>query len=198
MRASFTPFVVLAGPAFLLIGCGQIASPTVPTTAASPIVASSRGSALAASPGSLPQVPFKGAFDGSDTVEPPTITTRATGTGTHLGRFSYTNVITFPARTGSALWVAANGDTIETTSVNVSSVLKPDGCSLAPGATLRCVERINTDNFTIIGGTGRFSSAEGSFTVVRTHVLAPSSDGTHVTSGSFEGTITAPGGSDKP
>jgi hypothetical protein len=125
-------------------------------------------------------VPFKGSFQGSDTVIPPTIVTRAGGTGTHLGQFSFAHTLTFPALTGSSQWVAANGDSIQTTSVIVSSVLGP-------------VVRTNTERHTITGGTGRFSGAQGIFTVVRTHVLAPSDDGTHVTSGSFEGTITSSG-----
>jgi hypothetical protein len=127
------------------------------------------------------QVPFKGTFQGSDTVTPPaTIATAATGTGTHLGQFSFSHVLTLNTLTGSAHWVAANGDSIDTTSVVVSSVLGP-------------VVRTNTENHTITGGTGRFSGAQGSFTVIRTHVLAASDDGTHVTSGSYEGTMTSPG-----
>ena len=180
MRASSTTIVVLIGVAFLLVGCSQITSPASPTSVASSIGASSTASPLADSPAEQHQVPFKGRFQGSDTVAPPTITTNATGTGTHLGQFSFAHVITFPALTGSSHWVAANGDSIDTTSVVVSSVLGP-------------VVRTNTENHTITGGTGRFSGAQGSFTVVRTHVLAPSDDGTHVTSGSFEGTITSPG-----
>ena len=182
MRASFTAIVVLTGSAVLLVGCGQTASPTSPTSVRSSIGVSST-SPLAVSPAAPRQVPFKGTFDGSDTVAPPTIITRATGTGTHLGQFSFTHVITFPALTGSSQWMAANGDSLETTSVVVSSVLGP-------------VVRTNTENHTITGGTGRFSGAQGSFRVVRTHVLAPSDDGTHVTSGSFEGTITSPGATD--
>ena len=189
MRASYTAVVVLTGSAFLLVGCSQPSPPTNPTSVPSSIGASSTSasigapstlSSLAVSAAAARQVPFKGTFQGSDTVAPPTITTRATGTGTHLGQFSFAHVITFPALTGSSHWVAANGDSIDTTSVVVSSVLGP-------------VVRTNTENHTITGGTGRFSGAQGSFTVVRTHVLAPSDDGTHVTSGSFEGTITSPG-----
>ena len=182
MRASSTAVVMLTGSAFLLGGCSQTTSPTSPTSVPSSIGWSST-SPLAVSSAAPHQVPFKGTFHGSDTVAPPTITTRATGTGTHLGQFSFTHVITFPARTGSSQWVAANGDRLETTSVPVSSVLGP-------------LVRTNTENHTITGGTGRFSGAQGSFTVVRTHVLAPSDDGTHVTSGSFEGTITSPGAAD--
>ena len=178
MRASST--VMLIASAFLLVGCNQTTSPASPTSVPA-IGASPTSSPLAASAAAQHQVPFKGTFRGSDTVAPPTITTSATGTGTHLGRYSFTHVITFPPPlTGSAHWIAANGDSIDTTSVIVSSVLGP-------------VVRTNTENHTITGGTGRFSGAQGSFTVVRTHVLAPSDDGTHVTSGSFDGTITSPG-----
>lgn len=182
MRASSTAIVVLTGSAFLLAGCSQATSPAGPTSVPSSIGASSTESPLAVSPGAPHQVPFKGSFGGSDTVASPTITTRATGTGTHVGRFSFTHVLTFPALTGSARWVAANGDSIETTSIIVSSVLGP-------------LVRTNTESHTIIGGTGRFAGAQGSYRVVRTHVLAPSADGTHVTSGSYEGSITSPGAS---
>ena len=180
MRDPSPTIVVLIGAAVLLAGCSQTTSPTSPTSVPSSIVVSSTASPIAVSHAAQNQVPFKGTFQGSDTVAPPTITTRATGTGTHLGQFSFAHVITFPALTGSSHWVGANGDSIDTTSVVVSSVLGP-------------VVRTNTENHTITGGTGRFSGAQGSFTVVRTHVLAPSDDGTHVTSGSFEGTITSPG-----
>ena len=184
MRAWSTVILVLTGSAVLLVGCSQTASPTSPTSVpfatSVPSIAASATPQVAGSRSAPHQVPFKGTFQGSDTVAPPTITTRTTGTGTQMGQFSYTHVRTFPAPTGSARFVASNGDTIESTSVVVSSVLGP-------------LVRTNTENHTITGGTGRFSGAQGSFTVVRTHVLAPSDDGTHVTAGLFEGTITSPG-----
>jgi hypothetical protein len=136
--------------------------------------------ALAVPAAAKDQVPFKGTFQGSDTVTPPaTVATDATGTGTHLGQFSFTHVLTLSTLTGSAHWVAANGDSIDSTSV-VSAV---------PGPVVLTVTEIHT----ITGGTGRFSGAEGSFTVHRTHVHALSDDGTHVTFGWFEGSITSPG-----
>ena len=136
--------------------------------------------ALAVPAAAQQQVPFQGTFQGSDTVTPPaTIATAATGTGTHLGQFSFTHVRTLNTLTGSAHWLAANGDSIDSTSV-VSAV---------PGPVVFTVTEIHT----ITGGTGRFSGAQGSFTVHRTHVRALSDDGTHVTFGWFEGTITSPG-----
>jgi hypothetical protein len=145
-----------------------------------PIAAIILTSALAVPVAAQQQVPFKGTFQGSDTVTPPTtIATAATGTGTHLGQFSFTHVLTLNTLTGSAHWVAANGDSIDSTSV-VAAV---------PGPVVFTVTEIHT----ITGGTGRFSGAEGSFTVHRTHVRALSDDGTHVTFGWFDGTITSPG-----
>jgi hypothetical protein len=111
--------------------------------------------------------------------------TAATGTGTHLGQFSLTQEVTANfvnfTDTGSAQWTAANGDSIYTTVVG----------SAIPGDVVFTITEIHT----ITGGTGRFSGAQGSFTVHRTHIVAPSADGTHVTFGSFEGTITPPGAS---
>jgi hypothetical protein len=142
----------------------------------------------AAIPAAAQQVPFKGTFLGSDIVsgEGPcavTICTTATGTGILLGQFALTQQITVNfanfTETGSAQWTAANGDIIYTTIIG----------SAIPGDVVFAV----TEIYTITGGTGRFSGAQGSFTVHRTHVVAFSADGTHVTSGWFEGTITSPG-----
>ncbi|HUS07396.1 MAG TPA: hypothetical protein VMZ52_13905 [Bryobacteraceae bacterium] len=135
------------------------------------------------------QVPFKGSFQGNDAVSagpaPGTalIRTAATGTGTHLGQFSFIQELTIHGgsltNTGSGQWIAANGDIIYTTFV----------ASALFGDVVVTVTEIHT----ITGGTGRFSGAQGNFTLHRTHVRAPSADGTHVTFGWFEGTITSPG-----
>jgi len=69
--------------------------------------------ALAIPAAAQQQVPFKGTFQGSDRVPcPPTasICTTATGTGTHLGNFSFKQEVTVGANltdTGSAHWIAA-------------------------------------------------------------------------------------------
>jgi hypothetical protein len=144
--------------------------------------------ALAVPAAAQHQVPFKGTFLGNDTISPgpsPTtvlLSTTATGTGTHFGQFSFTQEFTLNGAltyTGSARWIAANGDIIYTTIVG----------SAIPGDVVFTLTEIHT----ITGGTGRFSGAQGSFTVHRTHVVAPSDDGTHVTFGWFEGSITSPG-----
>src|SRR5262245_992184 len=80
--------------------------------------------ALAAPAAAQNLLPFKGALRGTDAdemfnfpVQP--VTTTGTGTGAHFGRFSFTehseiNVVT-GAATGSTRWMAANGDTMDTT-----------------------------------------------------------------------------------
>ena len=134
------------------------------------------------------QVPFKGTMQGHDTdtaCSPPqaacvVVTTSGTGIGTHLGDFTFTqqitgNIVTF-TDIGSAHWVAANGDSIDTTLTgSVELTATPGVFSF-------------TEVHTITGGTGRFAGAQGSFTVER---LA--SAVTFLTSGSFHGTITSPG-----
>ena len=134
-------------------------------------------------------VRFKGTIQGNDLVSPgpsPTtfvITTTGTGMGTLQGQFSFTQEVTVNGvnltDTGSAHWIAANGDSIYTTVAG----------SAIPGDVVFTITEIHT----ITGGTGRFEGAQGSFTMHRTHVVAPSDNGTHVTSGWFEGTITSPG-----
>jgi hypothetical protein len=133
-------------------------------------------------------VPFKGSLQGAeiDTPEggpPPTTLTvngNTTGLGTHVGQFAFSYQLTVTLATGHATGtghlVAANGDSIDTTiegqgtetdTPNVDSIVEMNA---------------------ITGGTGRFSGAQGNFTVERLVNLA-----TGVTSGSFQGTITSPG-----
>jgi hypothetical protein len=142
---------------------------------------------------------FKGSFVGQDThdVLPEgatsvVITTTATGVGSRLGRFSLVrevigNLVNFGA-TGSARWVAANGDSIDTTVAGHAEF------SDLPGGYLRV-----TEVHTIVSGSGRFTGAEGMFTVELFHRLEPSSviDGVqaHDAFGSFHGTIIFRGAS---
>lgn len=130
------------------------------------------------------EVPFKGVLQGHDTdtcfsFPIVCVTTTGTGTGTHLGNFAFTletqvNVLT-STDTGIAHFIAANGDTFDSTIVGSGVFITPDLISI-------------TETYTITGGTGRFAGAQGSFTVER---LA--SPVTFLTSGSFDGTITSPG-----
>jgi hypothetical protein len=128
------------------------------------------------------QVPFKGTFQGNDAVNPPTITTSGTGVATYMGQLSLANVTSLITLNGTGHWVAANGDSIDTTFVS-----SPDFSTASLGYITV------TETHTITGGTGRFAGAQGSFILERTHITAPSADGTHVTFGSFHGSITPPG-----
>jgi len=140
---------------------------------------------------------FKGVFQGQDAhnVLPPgaptvLIRTTATGTGVQLGQFSLLREVTGSlvnfSDTGSAQWIAANRDTIYTTVVGQAEL------SDLPGGFLKV-----TETHTITGGTGRFTGAQGSFTVELFHKLEPSAVvggvESHDIFGSFHGTITSPG-----
>jgi len=150
--------------------------------------------ALAVSAAAQQQVPFKGTFQGDDTVTLPTITQRITGTGTHVGQFSSTTFLTLgpSGGKGSGQWIAANGDTIDTTVVGSGVHADMVPCQVAgaePGDTYNKATQIHT----ITGGTGRFAGVQGSFTLTLYHDNLVNSDGTHHTCGSYSGIITHPG-----
>ena len=189
MRASLTVVAVVIGTLFFAVGCSQSTSPTIPSptipTSAPSMTASVTPSSLALLAAAHNQVPFKGTLQGDDvdsdfTGTSVVVTTSGPGNGTHLGRFSFTQKVTVNftngTSAGSAHFLAANGDNIDTT---VAGSGHPTG---TPG------EISITEVHTITGGTGRFAGAQGSFTVER---LASAI--TFFTSGSFDGTITSPG-----
>lgn len=184
MRASLIAVAVLIGGVCFAVGCSQSTSPTAPTSAPS-LTSSVAPSPVVLQAEAPKQVPFKGTLQGNDTDSNPSptsivVTTDGTGNGTHLGEFSFTQRVTVFFATGTSVgsshWVAANGDSIDTT---VAGSGHPTG---TPG------EISITDVHTVTGGTGRFAGAQGSFTVER---LA--SAVTFLTSGSFDGSITSPG-----
>jgi hypothetical protein len=129
------------------------------------------------------QVPFKGTLEGSFTViplPPPSINRQldATGHATHLGDFTYD----FPhsvdrsvmpsTAVGFATFTAANGD-------QVFAFVSGQATLVMPGVLLA------EENGTILGGTGRFANASGSFVAERLIDIV-----NLTTIGSFEGTIT--------
>jgi hypothetical protein len=150
--------------------------------------------AFALPAGAQTQVPFNGAFQGSDTVIPPTLTQTITGTGTLVGQFSSTTHLTLTASGGAGTgeWIAANGDRIDTKVVGSSEHVDMAPCQVLgaePGDTYAKITQVHT----ITGGTGRFAGVQGSFALTLYHDVRLSSDGTHHTCGSYSGTITPPG-----
>ena len=131
-------------------------------------------------------VPFKGVIEGTEDFDfghPSGIDIKILGSGggnaTHLGNFTATWVgdITFGAELQplERTFVAANGDELWSTGLGAGTVPDPD--------------QFVVEDHIIIGGTGRFEGATGSFTVERTvfNVAPPFTD--LVTTGTFDGTI---------
>ena len=126
--------------------------------------------------------PFKGRFEGTQTVTPLTpplafVEASVTGNATHVGRFTMelphtVNFATSSAQ-GTCTLVAANGDVLIADFTGQAQV----------GPIVSIVEHA-----TITGGTGRFAGATGSFTIER--VFDPVAG---TTSGSFQGTVSAAG-----
>ena len=130
------------------------------------------------------QVPFRGRLEGdvTRTPAPPVVLVdiEATGVATQLGEFELDipHVVDPVNRTaiGTYEFTAANGDTLY---AEFTGQARP---TEVPGV-IAIVERA-----TIVGGTGRFVGATGSFTVERLFDAAAST-----TFGSFAGTISTPG-----
>ena len=161
-------------------GCSQV-SPTGPGSVT--LTQSMRPTAMAVSAPAAKEVPFTGDLEGTVTLTPlgppfGFVLIEATGTASHLGRFTVTvpHTVNFATSTGSGSYefVAANGDSLIAT---FTGQARPEG------ALLSIVETA-----TITGGTGRFAGATGGFTARR--LFDPVS---RVTTGSFDGTISLPG-----
>ena len=129
------------------------------------------------------EVPFKGSLQGSFTITPLTppaalVLIEATGNATHLGGFTVEipHLVSFATFSGigSYEFLAANGDTLTADFTGQATPIGTDVLSVVEIAT-------------ITGGTGRFSGATGSFTVVRLASLTDPTTG--FTTGSFDGTI---------
>lgn len=157
-----------------------------------PMTAMILTAALALQSAAQPQVPFKGTFQGTDTPVPPSIFQNITGNGTLVGQFSSTAVSGTPGSPLAAHWIAANGDSIDTTYVG-SLVGHVDiaPCQVVdaqPEDSYAEIKQIHT----ITGGTGRFAGVHGSFILTKYHDLVLR-NGTNGTCGSYSGTITPPG-----
>ena len=129
------------------------------------------------------QVPFKGSYEGDDVgtpLVPPLVsaTVEAAGIATHLGKFTFTELVTVNTATGMGsgifLFTAANGDTVFGTGTGQATFTPPNVLTIE-------------ENAIITGGTGRFAEATGTFTATRLKNTV-----TNVTTASFTGTISSP------
>jgi len=152
----------------LLVGCS---GPTAPI-GASPVAGGDTSAKGAMS------APFKGSFEGTQTVTPGTppfvtVVMNGEGRGSLVGRFDISLPHTVNLATASASGVA--------------TIVAADGSSLVAnftgqaqiGPIVSIVEQA-----TITSGTGRFANATGSFTIRRTFDPA-----TGRTSGEFDGSV---------
>ena len=131
----------------------------------------------------LKEKDFSGSILSSETVDIDFVTLimlvdgSGTGQAKHLGQFTYTFEVVVDLSTGcgvgSAEFTAANGDSLSTTVT---------GCGGPTDAGFRVVEE-----HTIVGGTGRFTGASGSFTLDR--LLTPIPPNINVSVGTVDGTI---------
>jgi hypothetical protein len=185
MHVSF--FVVGFAVAGLCVGCSQSISPAAPTSVQSstvPQIAAGENPRPVSAPAiaqqvSQNEVPFKGDYEGLVTihVDSPNPymwwTMSGSGNATKLGRF--TVQVTSRLSLGPGLinagyytFTAANGDTLNAFFGQVGT---------DPPSTI--------ESASILGGSGRFAGAAGTFTITR--VYDPT---TGTTAGSFEGTIS--------
>ena len=148
----------------------DVSAAAMMVTAALAVPAAAQASCEGVTPGC-----FKGSFQGQDThdVLPEDATSalirydgyrrRESAGAISLVREVTGNLVNFGA-TGSAGWVAANEDSIDTTVVGHAEF------SDLPGGYLWV-----TEEHTIVGGSGCFTGAEGAFTVELFHRIEASS-----------------------
>jgi hypothetical protein len=178
-----TPEPVASG---LASGAESSSQPSSGASAAGILVAAP-GQSMEATAGmvsseSAQDVAFKGSLEGVVSMTPLTpplvsVLVNATGNATQLGEFTLAiphtvNRVTHTA-VGTYEFTAANGDTL---SASFTGKATP---TATPGVLY--IE----ETATIIGGTGRFAGATGSFTCERFF-----DTGAGTTTGSFEGTIS--------
>jgi len=134
------------------------AAPTAPTSSLSQI---GKGVATTQAKGGT-ELPFKGTYEGLEKVVTSTEhqLIDATGNATHLGRFTVTAAWTIGpgGGIGTSTWTAANGDELYTSFTR-------SGKPAPPTITF-------TEIHTTTGGSGRFTDASGTFTVVQTRGLS--------------------------
>jgi hypothetical protein len=167
---------VIIAVGVLAAACTDQASnlPTSPSTMAVPQTQSLNAT----------QLPLRGSFTAADksTIVGPTLSLLGVGAGngTHLGHFTLqiAEVVNMATATGTGTFdlTAANGDQLFATTVGGEDQFTPPNFS-----HVRLVA-------TIVGGTGRFAAATGTFILERTATINFAM-GTSTSFGSFEGHI---------
>jgi hypothetical protein len=162
--------------------CGT-ASPTAPSSArgipaAPEVVADGGGATAGLAAGGGQEVPFKGELQALEQVDGSSHHLAGTGTGTHLGRFSYSADIIVDDDTGdgagTVIWIAADGDRLFTNTAGRILVADFPHDRITVGETQA-----------ITGGSGRFAGAAGHIEVERSLDLL-----TGQTAGTFVGVIS--------
>jgi hypothetical protein len=186
MHASLTAVGVVVGIA-LFVGCSQPITSTSPTSlspAGQPIASSEANGAGTGIHANDQKVPLKGRLEGTATVTPGTppflsVSIEGTGNATYIGRFTIEvpHIVNASNRTsiGTYEFTTPNGDTMTAGFSGQATLTAPGMLSII-------------ENATITGGTGRFAGSAGTFRAERVFNQV-----TGVTTGSFEGTISAPG-----
>ena len=176
MRPIVTRPILLA-LSVLSAACSDQAStaPTSPTSAADAPARTQRNAT---------RLPLRGSFTAADfsIVAPPNLTLQGTGEGTatSLGRFTLATVevVSLITATGTGTFnlTAADGDQLFATTAGGEDAFTPPNVSHV------------TMLATIVGGTGRFASATGTFTMERTGTINFAA-GTSTSFGSFDGYV---------
>jgi hypothetical protein len=161
---------VVIGFCFFATACAG-AAPTAPSSPLSQI-----GAVTVTEPNGTSELTLKGNLEATELVNGSHHELTGTGTGTHLGRFTYEAVLTVDHNTGvgvgTVTWTAANCDKIFADTRGEIVLFTPPAIGLK-------------EEQVITGGTGRFAGATGDITVERIFHTD-----TGITAGSFTGTIT--------
>jgi hypothetical protein len=150
----------------------------------SPTSPSGQSVGASAQPDTTGPLRFEGSFtftsNGVVTFPTLTVTGNLEGVASQLGRFTATTreIVDMPTTsgTGTYIFTAANGDELSTTVAGGEVSFTPPNVSTVALAG------------TIVGGTGRFAGATGTFTLTYTGTIDFAS-GSSSGSGSFEGHI---------
>jgi hypothetical protein len=160
-------YVVLG---FCVFAAACANAPSAPTSPSSHVGGAAVTEAIGGS-----ELPVRGTLEATETENGALHHLVGTGEATYLGRFALTSDFTVDSTTatavGTAIWTAANGDQIFTTTTGHAVVVFPI-------ATI-------TETGTITGGTGRFGEASGIIVLKRSLSLL-----TLISSGSITGTMS--------